>query len=204
MEKFLRLFVRQKLPLLVFISIIFIIGIGFGAFAVRTVDYNIQQDLFSYFSDFLKGYNNIDYQKSALINESIKFNLLSISVIWLFGMSVIIMPLVPMLVFFKGFVLGFTIGFLVSQFNFKGIILAIVTVFPQNVLIVPAYILAGVTAIAFSVKIVNYYRGRERLSFNDFINYSSKMILLGVLLLGGSLLETFVSPFMFRLVLRFF
>jgi len=113
------------------------------------------------------------------------------------------MPLITVLLFFKGFVLGFTVGFLVNEFGFKGIIIALVTVFPQNIIIIPVYLLATVTAVYFSLRLIKYYRGRERLRGEDLGTYTMEMAVFGIALLGGSIIETFISPFLFRVLLRF-
>lgn len=195
-------FVRNRLPLLTFVVVIFILGIGFGAIAVKTLEYSVKNNLFNYFNDFMKGLEGLEYNQKSLVSESIKFNLLNIFIIWAFGLSVIIMPLITVMIFFKGFVLGFTVGFLVSEYSYKGIFVALAAIFPQNVLIIPAYILAAVIGIYFSVRIIKYYRGRERLNFQDFITYTMEIVLLAGILLGGSLIETYASPFLFKLVLR--
>src|SRR5690554_4080152 len=105
-------YIQDRLPVFIFITIIFILGIAFGAIAVKTVEYDLQQDVFSYFNSFLEGFNEIEYKQGSLIADSIKFNLLNIFIIWSFGLSMILMPLIVVLIFFKGFVLGFTVGFL--------------------------------------------------------------------------------------------
>ena len=163
-----------------------------------------REELFNYFNNFLDGYNEIEYNKINLLGESVKFNLFSMFIMSIFGISVIIMPLVPVLVFIKGFVLGFTIGFLVSQFDLQGILIAVVAVFPQNLLVIPCYLLGGLTTVGFSIKIVNYFRSREKLNFLDYFNYISKMVFLGILILGGSLVETYISPFLFKIILKFY
>jgi stage II sporulation protein M len=199
----MRPYFRERLPIFTFVIVIFILGISFGAIAVKTLDYTSRQSIFSYFNDFIKGYEEIEYSGKSLISESIKFNIINILIIWVFGISVILMPLITVLLFFKGFVLGFTVGFLVNEFGFKGIIIALVTVFPQNIIIIPVYLLATVTAVYFSLRLIKYYRGRERLRGEDLGTYTMEMAVFGIALLGGSIVETFISPFLFRVLLRF-
>ena len=198
----MNLYIRKRLPVFTFIVVVFILGISFGAIAVKTVDYSTKQNLFNYFNDFMQGYNEIEYDRGSLVSESIKFNLFNIFMIWAFGISVIMIPLITLLIFFKGFVLGFTVGFLVSEYSLKGIVLAISAVFFQNVLIIPSYIMAAVMAVSFSIRIIKYYRNRAKLSFEDFLAYTLEMIMLALITLGGALLETYISPLLLKLVLR--
>ncbi|MCG8515168.1 MAG: stage II sporulation protein M [Halanaerobiales bacterium] len=199
----MNLYIRKRLPVFTFIVVVFILGISFGAIAVKTVDYSTKQNLFNYFNDFMQGYNEIEYDRGSLVSESIKFNLFNIFMIWAFGITVIMMPLITLLIFFKGFVLGFTVGFLVSEYSLKGIVLAISAVFFQNVLIIPSYIMAAVMAVSLSIRIIKYYRNRAKLSFEDFLAYTLEMTMLALITLGGALLETYISPLLLRLVLRF-
>ncbi len=194
---------RERLPIYAFVIVIFVLGISFGAVAVKTLDYTSRQSIFSYFNDFMKGYGEINYSGRSLISESIKYNIINIFIIWVFGISVILIPLLTVLLFFKGFILGFTVGFLVSEFGIKGVIIALVTVFPQNIIIIPVYLLAVVTAVYFSLRLIKYYRGRERFRGEDLGTYTMEMAVFGLALLGGSIIETYLSPFLFRVILRF-
>ncbi|MFW5991811.1 MAG: stage II sporulation protein M [Halanaerobiaceae bacterium] len=199
----MNMYIRKRLPVFTFVIILFVLGIGFGAVAVKTVEYNVREGVFNYFNGFMEGYNNLEYNQTALIGESIKFNLLNILIIWVFGLSVVLMPLVSVLIFFKGFVLGFTIGFLVSEYSWKGITIALAAVFPQNLIIIPVYIMSAVIAIYISIQIFKHYRGYIRVNFEDILTYSLEMTLLAAVLLLGSLMETYISPFLLKIILRF-
>lgn len=192
----------EKIPLFAFVTVIFILGVGFGAVAVKTVDYGARESLFSYFNNFMEGYNMLEYDRQSLVSDSIKFNLINLLIIWGLGISVFLMPLITVILFFKGFVLGFTVGFLISEYSYAGILIALSTVFPQNMLIIPAMLMAGMSGFYFSIKIIQHYRGRAKLELQNWSTYTMKMLFFGLLLLGGSLVETFISPVLFKYVLK--
>ncbi len=197
-----RLILNNRLPLLIFVFVIFVTGICFGAFAVKTVDYEINQNLFKFFNGFINNYKDIEYDKANLVRNSVKFNLINIIIFWILGSTVILVFLIPILIFFKGFVLGFTVGFLISQYDMHGIIISVVSVFPQNIFIIPSFILAGAVAIAFSLDIIKNYRGSINLNFEDFIDYSLRMGIFTIFLLAGSIIETYITPYLFSLVVN--
>ncbi len=201
MNSITNLILKNRLPLLVFIFVIFVTGICFGAIAVKTVGYEINQNLFGFFNDFMHDFNKIDYDSANLFGNSIKFNLLNIIVIWLLGFTVLLVFVVPILIFFKGFVLGFTVGFLINQYNLKGVLISIVSIFPQNVFIIPALLLAGAIAVSFSLDLIKNYRGRIKMNFEDFIDYSLRMSIFTIFLLTGSIIETYLSPYLFSLII---
>src|SRR5690625_7607326 len=72
----------------------------------------------------------------------------------LLGLSVIGLPLVWILLFVKGFVVGFSVGFIVNQLGLKGLLLAALSIAPQNLLIIPIYIIAGSLAMIFSLTLL--------------------------------------------------
>jgi len=196
-------FFKDRLPILTFVLVVFILGVSFGAIAVKTVDYSVKENVFSYFNNFMQGFNQIEYKHSGLIAESIKFNLINIFIIWAFGLSMILMPLITILIFFKGFVLGFTVGFLVSEYSFKGVLIAITAVFPQNLIIIPIYIISSVMSIYISTRIFKYYRGQTKIGFEELMIYSLETAILATILLVASLIETYLSPLFLRLLLKF-
>lgn len=201
MNSITMLILNNRLPLLVFVLVIFVTGICFGAFAVKTVGYEINQSLFQFFNSFIKDYNKIEYDKSSLVSNSVKFNLLNIIIFWLLGCTVFLVFLIPILLFFKGFVLGFTVGFLISQYDMQGLLISVVSVFPQNIFIIPSFILAGAVGISFSLDIIKNYRGRINLNFEDFLDYSLRMGIFTIFLLTGSIIETYITPYLFSLVI---
>ena len=99
----------------------------------------------------------------------------------------ILMPLIAILIFFKGFVLGFTVGFLISEYSFRGILIALAAVFPQNLLVIPVYIIAAVLSIYISLSIFSYFRGKLAIKGEFLLKYSLEMLVLAVLLLPSSL-----------------
>lgn len=197
-------YIQDRLPIFTFVIIVFILGISFGAVAVKTVDYSTKEDVFSYFNKFLQGYRQIEYRNTALLAESIEFNLMNIFIIWAFGLSMILMPLITILIFFKGFVLGFTVGFLISEYSFRGILIALAAVFPQNILVIPVYLIASVLSIYISINIFKYYRGKAAINGEIFLKYSLEMLVMAVILVLSSLIETYLSPLLLNLVSRLF
>ena len=73
---------------------------------------------------------------------------------WILGISIIGLPVIFIMVFLKGIVVGFTVGFLVNQMGINGFFLSFVSVLPQNILLIPAYLIMGTCAIAFSMRLI--------------------------------------------------
>ncbi|AZR73434.1 stage II sporulation protein M [Anoxybacter fermentans] len=197
-------FLFKNLPIMFFVLFIFIAGVVFGALAIRTLDYIGKKELVDYLSTFfngLAGKFNDEYQVNLW--DSIWLNIKTIIIMWLLGLSLIGMPLIPGLVFLRGFVIGFTVGFLVHELSFKGMLFALVSILPQNLIIVPATILAGVIAIFFSITILKSLITKRPINFGHYlISYSVFMILIGGMMVVASLIEAFITPVFMELAVR--
>jgi len=199
-----KIYFNDKLPGLVFFLIIFGLGVIFGAIAVRSMNFSAKENLFSFFTNFLRGFESLHYVQPDLLRELMVFNFSKLALIWLFGISVVLMPLIPVFLFFKGFALGFSTGFLVSYFNLKGFVISLLTIFPQNILIVPVFLAAAVNSTAISLKIIGHFRGKRGFSMMNLLDYTLGMILLAMILMVGILIEVYISPSLFTRILEFF
>ncbi|MFW5982267.1 MAG: stage II sporulation protein M [Halanaerobiaceae bacterium] len=196
-------FLRERFPIIIFVLVVFILGISFGSIAVKTIEHGVRENIFNYFNDFISGFDSIQFNRTTFMTDNLKFNILNLFIIWAFGLSMVLMPLITVVVFLKGFVLGFTVSFLLSEYSYKGILIALTAVLPQNLIIIPVFVLAAVMSIYMGGRIFYYYRGKNNLNFEEIISFSLEFLILTVIISLASLIETFISPFLLKLLFRF-
>jgi len=97
-----------------------------------------------------------------------------------------------------GFVLGFTVGFLIKEQAVQGLLLALVAVLPQNLCYVPALIGAGSIAFYFSFSLLQGSRDGPVLS--GVLVYSLLFVLVLLLILIGTWIEAYFVPGLIRLI----
>jgi len=115
--------------------------------------------------------------------------------LWLFGVSVIGVPLVIVVLFLRAFSVGFAIGFTVLQFGWKGLLISLVTIFPHQLLALSVFLVVGVCAIRFSTGILRQSYPFQQLS-KLFIRYSAIFVAAGLFLAIAAALEAYVSPYL--------
>ncbi|MFP3381015.1 stage II sporulation protein M, partial [Bacillus sp. SIMBA_069] len=84
--------------------------------------------------------------------ESFGFYAKTVAIMWVLGLSIIGLPMILLMLFLKGVVVGFTVGFLVNQLQWQGVTFAMMGILPQNLLVVPALFIVGVSGISFSLR----------------------------------------------------
>src|SRR5699024_9042544 len=98
------------------------------------------------------------------------------------------------LIFSKGLVIGFSVGFIVNQLGWKGLLLAATSIAPQNLIIIPVYLFAASIAMVFSlIFFANLLGHRKQAIVKSMLHFAFIFILLHVGALGSTLIETFIS-----------
>ena len=147
--------------------------------------------------------NNIDIFKSfyhLMLSE-----MLTILFIWLLGISVIGLPIIILLYFSKTFILGFSIGGLVVNYKFKGLLFAVISTFPHQLIYIGIYTLLVAYALNLSLKLLNSIVFKKILDFKKIIN---KYLVIGALTIIAITLaityETLLLPNIIKLLFSVF
>lgn len=189
---------------LYFITILsFTIGVCTGAFTVNALDQTQAKEIYVYLEDFFNIINGQSIDYGAVFKLSIYNNLKFVVLLWLLGITVIGMPFILIFIGIKGFAVGFTVGFLINSFNFQGVLFVLMGILPQNIIMVPCYIILGTICIHFSLDLVqltkNKRYGKQDLRAR-FFSYSTFVILIFITLMVGSIVEAYIAPVFIKTV----
>ena len=188
--------------LFVFLMVIVIVGIVFGAMFSTILDLNDKQLVGSYLNDFFTNVKSgeLNY-KSSLINSLI-FTAGFALLIWLLGISVIGFFIIIFLLFLKSFILGFTVGSLIINFKLKGVLYSFIYVFPHQVINVLIFMLLCGYSLIISFKLISCFMGKKVLDFKNIFNRYLIVLLISVLVLVlTSLYEVYVMPYLLNILL---
>jgi stage II sporulation protein M len=179
-------------------------GIIFGAVIVNSLPLSQRQELFGFLQYF---FNNLGSQgipePTAHFQQAFGHYAKTVGILWVLGLSIIGLPMILLLLFLKGVVVGFTVGFLVNQLQWHGVTLALAGVLPQNLLVVPALFIVGVSGISFSLRLIKTRLLSKRdVILPHFVGYTVLVVAMLAVLTVAALFETFVSPRLMQMVLN--
>lgn len=192
----------QHITLYFVIILCFSVGIASGVFSVKALSESQKAQLTDYLvSTFQSLFSRGQINNSQVLWESISYNFKTTIIIWIMAVSIIAFPLIFFIVGIRGFVLGFTIGFLIDNLGYKGILFSLVSILPHNIIILPSYIILSVVSINYSVSIIksrklNKYVKSEKTK--KFFAYTFLTIVIYIILISGSLIEAYISPALFK------
>jgi len=188
--------IKNHATIYLFMIILFLTGIIFGAVIVNSMDFIQKQDLFFYLERFFKQITEgVTINNIEIFWESFSYHAKYLLLLFILGLSVIGLPIVWVLLFIKGLVVGFSVGFIVNQLGWKGLLLASLSIAPQNIIIIPVYIIAGSLSMIFSLTLLAklFSRRNNQQILQPLARYSTIFVILLAVSLLAALMEGFVA-----------
>ena len=202
--------VQAHSSIYLFIITLFLMGVIFGAIVVNSLSFAQKEDLYFYLSKFFSEMEDGRMTSSEeLFRQSFLHNVKYLGLMWILGISIIGLPLIFVLLFMKGVVVGFSVGFLVNQMEWSGFLLSFVSVLPQNIIIIPAFIFIGAVSASFSLTLIRkiFMKNGPSIQF-QMIPFLSRYVIFLVLAIGivtiASSIEAYLSPHLMKTVISNF
>ncbi|MDF2937531.1 MAG: Stage sporulation protein [Paenibacillaceae bacterium] len=198
----LRSYMKEHFPFFLFIFVLFATGIVFGAVLVGALTLEQREEMARHLAAFAATVDQGGgFDSAASFQQSVMLHLKWLGLIWVLGLSVIGLPLVFALDFLKGVLVGFTVGYMVSVYSWDGLLFAFVSVLPQNLVIIPAFIIVSVAATLFAIHLVKArVVEREGSLAGAFWRYTATALLMVLVLAAAALYEGYLSPELMRQV----
>lgn len=197
---------RSNIGALMFVVILFTTGIVFGALMVNVLDGQQRLELTKYLEVFFKDVHLQEKTLNSLVLQKSLFeNIRILAAVWILGLTVIGIPVVWVIIFLRGFIIGFTVGFLVEEMAIKGMLFAVISLLPHNIILLPAFLVATVTAMAFSVNIIkNKFFAKKPTPMKEFFSYTLQIGFLGALIVCGVFIEAYITPLLMKFFMSYF
>lgn len=194
----LKKFIKQCWPVMALIIAVFGLGAFLGALGVETLSKENVNQLTSVLDNFNASISDISTYSTASIKTILINNIITWSVIYFLGLTVIGVPMVLILVFMRGFNLGFTIAFLLAQKAKTATILAVTSIIPHNLLFLPAIFISSIAALSFSILIIKRLFNNYIPIWTGLIGYTGIMLAAGILYSAAALVEAFITPWIIQ------
>lgn len=177
----------------IIVSIIFIIGIFLGVIFINNLDNNVQNEVNLYINDYINLLkNNYEIDNIKFLQKSIINNCIFVLFIWFMGSTLIGIPIIFLMLIYKGFSLSYTISSIILTLGIgKGSIFCILSMLLQNIIIIPATICLGVSGIKIYKSVIKN-KTKENIKLEIIRHSLISICLLGILIIS-SFVETYIS-----------
>ncbi|HZJ76775.1 MAG TPA: stage II sporulation protein M [Oscillospiraceae bacterium] len=194
--------IKTNIIIYFIIILCLLVGISVGGFTVKIVSENHKQELVSYLRGFFSLFHNDSIKSGDILSQSLINNFQLLGLCYVLGLSIIGIIGVFFIMAFKGFVVGFTVGLLIEQFKFKGCLLFMLGVLPQNLIIISVFIAASVVSSSFALAFIKDKLNKTKQAnfYERFLKYTGAYLGFSILILIAVLIETLISPIFIKMI----
>lgn len=181
------------------VACILLIGIILGVLFVNNLQEEQSKEVQKYINEFIsqaKDGGKLDSGK--LFQSSLRNNLILVIIMWFVGSTVIGIPIVLGIVWYRGFCLGYTVSILIAMLGTgKGTLFFVTAMLLQNLILIPCILALAVSGIKLYKSIIKDKR-RENIK-GEIIRHTLFSLIILMFLTFASLLETYLSANLFML-----
>jgi stage II sporulation protein M len=187
--------------LLILVFFCFVTGVALGAFTVLLLSAEAKAGMQSFLDLHFMLPEPMGDLLPDLFLVSAATNLGLLLIIILAGLTVIGFPAALLVLIYKGAALGFAAALLMDTFDAKGVLLVLLTLFPPNLILIPALWGSAVASLRLTFDLLS--EGPLQIKKNLSSKAGSFLvfqIMMAILILGGCFVESFISPLLQRLL----
>lgn len=193
--------IRINKNLFIFLVVIAAVGIAAGSVFVTVLNDTDKTMVSDYLNNFLNNVNSNQLNYSGTLLNTLIFTLGMALLIWLLGISVIGFVLILLFLFIKAFSLGFSMGSIIINFNFKGLLISFAYIVPHHVINMMIYILISSYALILSYRLINSFTKKKQFEFKTIFNkYLFILIFSLIILFISTLYEVYGAPKLIKFI----
>ena len=182
----------------ILVIILFSVGLFLGVLFINQTEN--QENVIKYINTYIDEIKMLKSNNTIVqLKSDIKSNIFLVFILWFAGTTIVGIPIVFGIIIARGFCLGYTISACVITLGkTKGLIFVLLTIFLQNLILIPALIFLGVSSIKLYKSIVKDRR-KENIKVS-ILKHSIVSIFILIILIISSLIKIGIS---YRLILLF-
>ena len=188
--------INNKKRVLTIVFIVFFIGLLFGSIYISILSNSNKKLIIDSVKNYYSTYKNIDFKyKIDIFKETLLKNITYFISIWVLGLSIIGIPVIITMVFFKSFITGFSISSIFATYKFKGLLGILIYMIPTNLVTLCYTLFLGAYSVDLSIKLLRHALGKKTLNFSLFMGKYFFLLLISILLsVVVSIYEAFINP----------
>ena len=175
----------------ILVIILFSVGLFLGVLFINQTEN--QENVIKYINTYIDEIK-ISESNSTIVQlkTDIKNNIFLVFILWFAGTTIVGIPIVFGIIIARGFCLGYTISACVITLGkIKGLIFVLLTIFLQNLILIPALLFLGVSSIKLYKSIMKDKR-RENIKIEIIRHTIFSLVMLAILAIS-SIIETYLS-----------
>ena len=184
-----------------FSIIIILLGIITGSLFIVILKNPDKSLVVEYIQSYIENIKNNEINYLEIFKNTIIINYIIVIVISIIGFTYFFFPVNIMLLFYKSFILGFSLSGFILTYKLKGLIFSIVYIFPHLIINIILFGILTAFSTKLSINMIKSIIKRKNVNMREYFNkYFSIIIMFIFLITITSLYEGFVSTFLIKTI----
>lgn len=197
----LKLKIKYDKKLVTFMIVLVLIGVITGTFFTLILNGSDKKLVIEYIESFIESISNNKIAFEDTLKNALISNTAYILITWILGISIIGLPIIILITFWRSFVIGFSISSFIITYGAKGCLLSFIYIFPHLIINLLFFIILSTYAIRLSIKLVSTIINKKSLDFKIIMNkYLNILLICTVIIIIAVLYEVFVMPIIIKFI----
>ncbi len=181
-------------PVYLIILVVFTCGLTVGSMSAGSMDTSKSDELSAYIKDFMQKAEGISFESDRMARNAMVNNSITVAAIYALGLTVIGMPVTLAILFVRGFVIGFAVGFLTRDLSMGGLLLTAAAILPHNLLYIPAMWFGTASSVMFGLLLWKRNFDTGIAIWPRLLSYTGVMAVVLLVSLCAGLVEGYITP----------
>lgn len=186
-----------------FCLILVILGIICGSLFIVILNSSDKSLVIEYIESFIDNIKNNNFNYIDTLKNTLIINYFVIFIISIIGFTYFLIPINILILFYKSFVIGFCLSSFILTYKIKGLLLSIIYIFPHLILNILLFSLLTAFTLKLSIKMIKYIIKKKEVNISHYFNkYLYTGLFIFIIITITSLYESFITPYLLKLVVK--
>lgn len=187
-----------------FVITTLVLGVISGSIFLITLNSTDKAKTILQIQTFFNNIHTNSINNGQALKNSLIINYTFVIVIWILGLTIIGVLFNIFLTYIKGFIIGFSISSIITAYKSKGVIAALLYIFPSQVFNVIIIAILTIYSIMFSINLLKVVTSKKNNNKLMLKKYSVILVCSIILSFISSLLEVYMFPKLLKLIIAIY
>lgn len=186
-----------------FSLIIVILGVVTGSLFIVILNNTDKNLVIEYISSFIENIKNGSIDNLDILKNTLITNYIIIFILIIIGFSCFLFPINILILFYKAFIIGFSLSSFILTCGIKGILLSIFYILPHLIINILIFCLLTAFTLRISINMINYIIKRKSINMRHYFNKYISIIILSIIFITlTGLYEAYLVPYIQKFIVN--
>lgn len=186
-----------------FSLILVILGVITGSLFIVILNSTDKNLVMEYISAFIDNINNSSINNLDLLKNAIISNYIVIFILLIIGFTSFLFPINVLVLFYKSFIIGFSLSSFILTHGLKGSLLSIFYILPHLIINILIFCLLTAFTLKISISMIKCIIKRKDVNMRQYFNKYLSIIIISIIIITlTSLYEAYMAPYLLKLIVN--